>query len=471
MSRLKRFLFISFLICAAAAAPVAAVDFGGSVYNETSLLKEGIDPLGVGQKNVVSIWFNTGTHNPVTFHIGGYYSFLYNYRAEGTVSPPLSYPYLFNLYDFRLTGTFKRPEGTPRIFAFEFGRYTSSDFTGKLFDHTLDGLRFDFTYSFAKVRIDTGFTGLNLKPSSSAFISKLDYNDLRNDSVILGPKRIVGLAEVQFPSLFQRYTLSFAAMFQEDLRYLFQTADTPVDQTLLTEETAAYTPARGGLVDTQYLMLGFNGPILEGFFFNVYGTLNTGRTLSWVDSDGDGTSDIYQYKPVLGMLAGVDLRYYNQNILYSTAQLGFVFTSGDSDSASFLEGNRAGKATTFIPASVVPIGLVFTPQLGNLFYIKGSYSLKPLSFLEAAMGERFQTKLDLFMFFRAADAPISEAGVDPDSESLYLGTEADLTFNYRLFSDVGFSFAAGLFFPSSKTFVTDRHGVWFTGTLSATINW
>ena len=67
MSRLKRFLFISFLICAAAAAPVAAVDFGGSVYNETSLLKEGIDPLGVGQKNVVSVWFNTGTHNPVTF--------------------------------------------------------------------------------------------------------------------------------------------------------------------------------------------------------------------------------------------------------------------------------------------------------------------------------------------------------------------------------------------------------------------
>ena len=46
-----------------------------------------------------------------------------------------------------------------------------------------------------------------------------------------------------------------------------------------------------------------------------------------------------------------------------------------------------------------------------------------------------------------------------------------MTFNYRLFSDVGFSFAAGLFFPSSKTFVTDRQGVWFTGTLTATISW
>ena len=471
MSRLKRFLFISFLICAAAAAPVAAVDFGGSVYNETSLLKEGIDPLGVGQKNVVSVWFNTGTHNPVSFHIGGYYSFLYNYRAEGTVSPPLNYPYLFNLYDFRLTGTFKRPERSPSVFGFEFGRYSSSDFTGRMFEHTLDGLRFSFTYPFAKVRVETGFTGLNLKPSSSVFISKLDYNDLRNDSVILGPKRIVGLAEVEFPALFQRYTLSLAAMFQEDLRFLFQNADTPVDQAILTEETTTYTPARGGLVDTQYMMLGFKGPILGGFFFDVYGILNTGRTLSWVDSDNDDTSDMYQYKPVVGVLAGIDFKYYNENLLYSAAKLGFLFSSGDGDSTSYLEGNRAGLATTFIPVSVEPVGLVFTPRLGNLFYVSGSYSLKPLSFLEAEMGKRFQTKLDLFMFFRSSDAPISEAGVDPASTSLYLGTEADLTLNYQLFSDVGMSLAAGLFFPSSKTFVTDRQGVWFTGTLSATINW
>jgi hypothetical protein len=136
-----------------------------------------------------------------------------------------------------------------------------------------------------------------------------------------------------------------------------------------------------------------------------------------------------------------------------------------------LEGNRAGLATTFIPVSVEPVGLVFTPQLGNLFYITGSYSLKPLSFLEAGMGERFQTKLDLYMFFRSSDAPISEAGVDPTATSLYLGTEADLTLNYRLFSDVGMSLAAGLFFPSKNVFVPDRQGVWFTGTLTVSINW
>ncbi len=471
MSRMKRFLGLTFLMCLAAAGPAAAVDFGGSVYNETSLLKEGIDPLGVGQKNVVSVWFNTGTHNPVTFHIGGYYSFLHNYRAEGTVTPPLSYPYLFNLYDFRLTGTFKRPDESPSIFAFEFGRYSSSDFTGRMFEHTLDGLRFGFTYPFAELRVEAGFTGLHLKPSSSVFISKLDYNDLRIDSVILGPKRIVGLAEAAFPALFQRYTLSLAAMFQEDLRFLFQKADTPVDQTILTEGTTTYTPARGGLIDTQYFMLGFSGPILGGFFFDVYGTLNTGRTLSWVDSDNDETSDVYQYKPVLGVLAGIDFKYYNENLLYSAAKLGFLFSSGDGDSTSYLEGNRAGLATTFIPVSVEPVGLVFTPRLGNLFYLRGSYSLKPLSFLKAEMGKRFQTKLDFFMFFRSSDAPISEAGVDPAATSLYLGTEADLTLNYRLFSDVGMSLAAGLFFPSKNVFVADRQGVWFTGTLTATINW
>ncbi len=456
---------------------VYAVDFGGLIFNETELTSE--QNPGFGQLNVITAWFNTGTENPLVFSVGGNFSFSYttdNFTDPGLPGRPGGGTFLgVDLYDLRLKGTFERAgDALPRVFGFEMGRYRTSETTGLVFNHILDGFGFDFVYPFATVTVDVGFTGLIARPASSVLISRLDLVEFNSGSpdsfipqpedVLFGPKRIVGILEVEIPSLFQRHTLDFSLMVQEDLRALFENDGTPVQFQLLEEGVTTEQPGRGGLVDTQYFMLGLKGPIVKGFFYNAFGVLNTGRTLSYIG----GT---YRYVPVLGFTAGGGLRYYNEDLLYSKMGLQFVYSSGDADSTAYYEGNSAGKATTFVPVSVVPVGHVFAPQLGNLFYINASYSLRPLSVLEARFARTLQTRLDFYTFFRSTAAPVSAGGIDDTSESLYLGSEVDLALSFRPLSDVGVSLTAGLFFPSAAAFVPELAKVWFRGTLSASMSW
>lgn len=430
------------------------VDFGGLIHNETGFSAGGTEDDGPTplQLNLLSIWFNSGRQNRVVFSVGGSYTFT------------LKRPYLFDIYDFKLSGMFPRENAMPGEFSFDVGRFTSRDFTGHLFHHNLDGIRFGFVYPRIEVHTDVGFAGLQFKPTSTMVLSKLDYNEQDIDSVILGPKRLVGLAEIDVTNLFQRQTLSFGLLAQEDLRFLFQNDATPASARLISEGETVYSPERGGLVDTQYFYLGMRGPIATVLFYDVFGGLNTGRSLSFIDG-------VYTYTPVLGVTAGFNIRYYNENFLYSRMDLGLTFASGDDDSELFLEGNTENRGTKFIPPSVISTGTVFSPVLSNLFYLETSYYLKPLAFIKRPFGKKLELGVDTLIFFRSTPTQISIGGIDPSSDSLYLGTELDTSIDFRLFSDVGFSIAAGWFFPSPAAFLPEKLPAWFVGKFTASLRW
>lgn len=446
---MKRIL-ISLLLVFAAVSIAGAVDFGGLISNETALVA---DPdVGVNQRNVVSVWFNTGTHNKLVFFIAGSYTFT------------LERPYLFNLDDFRLKGTFPREGLSPSVFSFQFGRYRSTDFTGVVLDHTLDGFTLGFTFPWVTLDIASGFTGLVLKPVSTVTMTKIDYAEQDIAGVITGPKRLVGRVGARFPSLFDRHELNVSFVFQEDLRFLFENADTPAVRQLVQEGETAFSAGRGGLLDSQYILLGMKGPIITNLYYDVYGGITTGRTLSYI-------SGAYEYAAILGFLAAAEISYYNEEFLFTRAGFEFVFSSGDGDSNSYVEGNTAGLATTFTPITPSTLGTAFSPGLGNIFYPKLSFSMKPLSSFESTALRSFQTKLDVYAFFRPTGAPISESGIEPTSSALYLGTEIDATLRMRPFSDLGVELSFGFFLPSPAAFVPSRQGLWFTGELAAFLSW
>lgn len=452
-------LLVFLLLLLLGTGTVFGVDFGGLIHNETGFAAGGSKDSGsavIQQLDTFNIWFNSGTHNKVVFHAGG------SYTLQFDGSSGLSH--IFDIYDFKLVGTFPRSEGSPNQFSFTLGRYQSEDFTGRLFSHDLDGFRFDFTYPALTINTDVGFAGFQFKSSSAMQLSKLDFNDQDLASVILGPKRLVGLAEINFTKLFERQTLSISALVQEDLRAVFLTDSSDVLSTPIEEGETAYTPERGGLVDTQYFLLGLQGPIAAGFYYDVFGGVTTGRGLSYIGG-------AYSYTPIIGATAGFNVRYYNKEALYSRADLGLTFASGDPDSSLFLEGNTEGRNTAFMPASIVPTGTVFSPILSNLFFLETSYSLKPISFIKSAVGDKLEAGTGLLIFFRSTPAPISTGGLDPASDSLYLGTELDASIDFRLFSDVGFSIAAGWFFPSKAAFVPEREAAWFVGKITASLSW
>ena len=467
---MKKRIFLVVLILLCAGGMLFSVDFGGLVYNQSTLTTD--DTVDFGQKNVLSAWFNTGTENSVVFSLGG--NFTFSYTTEDFVDKDLPARYSgvwlgLDLYDFRLTGNFERDADLlPRVFGFELGRYRSSDFTSRVFNHTLDGIRFDFIYPFATVRVDTGVTALVSRQASTVIMSKLDAAEASAGppatlQLQTGPKRFVGMLQVEFPSLFERHVLDFSLMAQEDLRGIFYPDETSPYYPLQPGDTNL-DDSRGGLVDTQYFMLGMNGPIVKGFYYSAFGVMNTGRTLTYIDG-------AYQYTPVLAMAAGGSLRYYNESLLFTSAEIQFVYSSGDADSGSYYEGNGGGKSTTFIPVSVLPVGTVLAPKLGNIFYANASYSLKPLSFISATITKTFQTKIDYYALFRSTPTSVAVSGIDSASDALYLGSEIDLALRFRPLSDVGVSFVAGLFFPGANAFLTEYEGVWFSGTLTASMSW
>lgn len=435
-----------------------AADIGGLVHNETGFAAGGSETGGgpsFRQLDMLNIWFTTATENNVVFSAGGSYTFSY-------AAPSITH--IVDIYDFQLKGRFLRADEAPNVFSFSLGRFESEDFTERLFSHSLDGFSFGFAYPAVRIHTDVGFAGFQFKQASTMQLSKLDYNDQDISSVILGPKRMVGLAEIAFTNLFQRQTLSISAIVQEDLRALFENENTDTLARVIPEGETAYTPERGGLVDTQYYLLGMNGPIAAGFYYDFFGGLSTGRSLSYIDG-------VYSYTPIIGVTAGFNLRYYNKDALYSRADLGLIFASGDPDSSLYFEGNTENRDTKFTPPSVIPTGRVFSPVLSNIFFIETSYGLKPLAFLSNRIGKNIETGIDALFFFRSTPTQISEGGLDPASNELYLGTEMDLSVDFRVLSDLGFSINAGWFFPSKSAFLPEKEAAWFVGKITASLSW
>jgi hypothetical protein len=129
--------------------------------------------------------------------------------------------------------------------------------------------------------------------------------------------------------------------------------------------------------------------------------------------------------------------------------LRLLVATGDEDLADlFIEGNQDGLANAFSTISQPELALLFSPRLGNLLLAEASYSLKPTDIL--------QTLLKATIFLRPVLGPISDARVDPDSASRYLGTEIDLVARLRLFSDLGLAATGAVFLPGDAFRTSNR---------------
>jgi hypothetical protein len=173
--------------------------------------------------------------------------------------------------------------------------------------------------------------------------------------------------------------------------------------------------------------------------------MGTGQTLSYIDGS-------YQQAVILSYLVGTDFTLFLPKALQSRFRAAFVYSSGDADSTAYIEGNSAGFSQQFIPISRPTSALAFSPQLGNIFYVDVSYSFKPLAYLDNPFGKNFQVQLKGVPTFRSTTAPISHSGLNSSSTALYLGTEFDAVFNFRILSDLGLSLKTGFFMPNTWAF-------------------
>lgn len=405
--RLPRFPVLVVLIFTVFTISAAAVDdFGFSIDNATGFTVDG--EAAATQKNKVSHWL----YGKIGDRLSLAYQISYTFSLDRYV--------LLDLDLLSFGGTFIKQSRTPFLFRFTTGRFTFSEFSSAVLSHVADGFRLDFGVPSAVFTLSTAYTGLLQTPVSTILLSASDVADQTVDPVPvfgpLAPPRLITAVTAEFPELFLQQSLNLAFLFQFDLR---------------GEEK---TQTDKGRVHTQYYGIGLSGPLASVLFYDAFFYFNSGLSDPGI---------------ILGVLSGGSFTLFLQKALSSRAELGFIAASGDADHSALYEGNTEGESAAFLPISASSSGLVVSPRLTNVFYPWISYSIKPFSFIDKPAAENFSAALKTFPFFRATPGTVSVSGVDPASDSLYLGTELDIILSARVLSDLGLGFSTGFFFPGT----------------------
>jgi hypothetical protein len=392
-------------------AGISAFDWGGTVDNSTSVSYAGGDQWLLEIKP--ALWLSTPIGSSLEATVQGSYTFSY--------SNPGQIEHILDVDLLQLRGAFLLGSAQSSRLTFRAGRFNTSDMTGFVFDDRIDGIELGWLTRVANTVVSVGYTGLQWERVSTINITQADDTD-GND---LAPPRLVGSLQAQFPELFLRQDLYASLLFQQDLR---------------PEETDFASTGVGGTLSSQYFGLGISGQIVDSLYHDTFAYLGTGTVPSDLAVNPE-------YAPVLSLLSGFTLRYFIEELFASKVELGLLLASGDEDfeaiSKGYYEGNTLDRANVFVPISRQQLAVAFSPRLGNLVVLDAGYSLKP--------AENLQTSLKGILFLRPTTGPIMDDR-STSSDSKYLGTELDAIVNFRPLSDLGGSFALGVFLPMGGAF-------------------
>lgn len=429
-----------------------SLDWGGSITNSTQYetQEEESDEDEFYQENTLSLYLSAP--------IGANSEF----AADAAYTYSTDRAFLLELRQAHLTRSVE-PQAGPRQFQTRVGRFNSADPTGEVLRHTLDGIRLGFSFPALDLELTAGYTGFLLQPSASVSLSKLDQADDEEDE-FFAPSRLIGQIAASMPELFLGQNLEVALLFQEDLR-------NPDSGKLVKPGEDTLQPTQGGLVDTQYAVLSVNGPIRSALFYTIYGVANTGRTLSFVEDEDSATGEVYEYRPFLAGLFGLQLDYFMPEVLSSRVSLFGRLGTGDDDYSSYTEGNTDGKATHFTPITALSAGEVFGIEPGNSAHLGVSYSVRPFTASPNGWLKRLQGELSAFSFFRTAGEGVtSVSAVDSGTDEAYLGSEFDFSLRARPYSDFGIGLTTGLFVANSSALFDEANAVDFLVRLDASLS-
>mgnify|MGYP006287245657 CR=1 FL=1 len=448
---IKRF-FLLLLLLLLSGSLLFALDWGGSVTNSTQYetQEEESDDDEFYQENTLSLYLSTP--------IGAKSEF----AADAAYTYTTDRAFLLELRQAHVTRSVE-PEAGPTQFQTRVGRFSSADPTGEVLRHTLDGIRLGFSFPAVDLELTAGYTGFLLQPSASVSLSKLDQAE-DEDEEFFAPSRLVGQIAASMPELFLGQNLEVALLFQEDLR-------NPDSGDLIEPGEDTLQPTQGGLVDTQYAVVSLDGPIQGNLFYTVYGIANTGRTLSFVEDQDSATGEVYEYRPFLAGLFGLQLDYFMPGFLSSRASLFGRLGTGDEDYSSYTEGNTDGKATHFTPITALSAGEVFGIEPGNSAHLGVSYSVRPFAASPNGWLKRLQGELSAYSFFRTAGKGVtSVSAVDSGTDETYLGSEFDFALRARPYSDFGIGLTTGLFVANSSALFDEANEVDFLVRLDASLS-
>ncbi len=278
------------------------------------------------------------------------------------------------------------------------GRIRYSDGAGLALSGLYDGFSAQTIFGGVNLRLGALYGGLLDKENSELLLSGADVADYADDSVPFAPRRLVMAAGASFPG-----AISWFA------------------------DALAQFDARGSnALHSQYLVLGADGQLSPAL------ALNAAMAGSVVEEAG--------FDPAFSLAAAAELGWMPSGGWRDRAYMSLRWATGDY-----------GAFNPYLSVNAIPQGKVFTPRLAGLFIGRLGYT--------ARVGETLSADLQSTAFVRSVNGGPADSGIDPASDSVWLGAEAYASVRWAPVSDVNLSSGLGLFVPGAA-FLADEPLRW-----------
>jgi len=278
------------------------------------------------------------------------------------------------------------------------GRMRYADGAGLVVSGLYDGFSVRTIFSGIDIKLGALYGGLQDKEDSELLMSGADVADYGDDTVLFAPGRIVMAASATIPGTI--------AWFVDAL--------------------AQFDTRGSAALHSQYLVLGVDGSLSSAL------GLSAAMVGSVVEEAG--------FDPAFSLAAEAELGWMPEGGWPDRAYLSLRWATGDY-----------GAFNPYLSVNAISQGQIFTPRLAGLFVSRIGYT--------ARIDESLSADIQSTAFVRSASGGPADSGIDPASDSIWLGAEAYASLRWAPVSDISLSSGLGLFVPGTA-FLPDQPIRW-----------
>ncbi|HAE21280.1 MAG TPA: hypothetical protein DCG47_03020 [Spirochaetaceae bacterium] len=274
------------------------------------------------------------------------------------------------------------------------GRQNYADSAGMIASGLYDGFSLNSSWGSARLSLASLYAGLLDKNGSTVVMSGADLSERADTSVYFAPPRALMAASLSFPGTV----------------------------TYFVDAIAQFDARGSGALNSQYLSMGLRGSSADALSYEL--ALVNG----FVEEEGEVFSYSLAGKTSVSWLppGPAKDRLYG-SLRYASGELGFL--------------------SPYLSVNAIPQGQVFAPRLAGLFVTQAGYDTRLSAYLSA--------ELQSSAFLRSNEGGPADSGLDPSSDSLWLGFEVYGALRWAPYSDLNILFGSGLFVPGAAFLETE----------------
>jgi len=378
------------VLAAFAALPVAALDYGLTLSNDSTYTRQ--DAWSWQQADRALSWLSSPIGSNADLYVSGFYEFKGTYYSGSSDVKP----WRLDAGRVELSGSVPALLGPSSTFRYSLGRIDTGDFSTLVLSGLSDGTRLEADFGNASVYLTGGYRGLLYKNDAYSLVDAHDLELAADDDRYFAPPRAFAGVGARLAEFVKEHDIGFEAFGQ------FDCSDA-------SEK-----------VHTQYLEPYIEGKLSHLVSWQAWGILELG------EGRGDTTDNFRS------AAAGEMLR------LSLPEKAGFKLTQ----TASWASGGK-GSTRAFIPIRQAAIDETSFYTFTDLLKVKLDASITPLANLAVDVG--------MAAYFRGSDVDPEDLSALRSDAAYFRGFELGAGASAKVKSDLSLNLTGGVLIPNTST--------------------